>query len=97
LGVLADNLAASIPFCLGMFKLDSSSSPICPTSITIISDEEVKPCLVGAVEWPLTIAASLEAIDMTQQLWFRSELASLGRISGDGVLECAETDQWAML
>jgi hypothetical protein len=97
LEAMADSLAFSIPFCLERFKVDDPSSPIRQTSITLNTNEEIKPYLASLAVWPLTIASSLEGIDVRQQLWFRSELASLGRIIGDGVLECAETDQWAIL
>lgn len=94
---MADSLASTIPFCLERFKADNLHSPIRQASITINTEEEIKPYLASLAVWPLTIASSLEGIDVRQQLWFRSELARLGRITGDSVLECAETDQWVML
>jgi hypothetical protein len=97
LEAMADNLASSIPFCLERFKVDNPNSPIRQTSITLNTNDEIKPYLANLAVWPLAIASSLEGIDVRQQLWFRSELASLGRITGDGVLECVETDQWAIL
>jgi hypothetical protein len=97
LEAMADNLASSIPFCLGRFKVDNPNSPIRQTSITLNTNDEIKPYLANLAVWPLAIASSLDGIDVRQQLWFRSELASLGRITGDGVLECVETDPWAIL
>ena len=97
LEAMADSLASSIPFCLERFKVNNPSSPIRQTSITLNTSEEIKPYLASLAVWPLTVASSLEGIDVRRQLWFRSELVRLGRITGDGVLECAETDQWAIL
>lgn len=97
LRAMADSLASTIPFCLERFKADNLHSSTRQTSITIITDEEIKPYLASLAVWPLTIASSLERIDVRQQLWFRSELAKLGRITGNSVLECAETEQWGIL
>ena len=91
---MADSLASTIPFCLERFKVENPDSQC---SITLNRAEEIKPYLVNFVVWPLTVASSLQGIDVRQQLWFRSELAGLGRIIGDGVLEFAETDQWDIL
>ena len=93
----ADSLASTIPFCLERFKLDHPNSSIRQTSIMLNTNEEIKPCLASLVVWPLTVASSLEGMDVRQQLWFRSELARLGRITGDAVLECAEANQWVIL
>lgn len=98
LQAMADSLASTIPFCLERVKVRSASkSSTCQPSITLNTNEEVKPYLANLVVWPLTIASSLEGIDFRQQLWFRSELARLGRLLGLGVLECAETEQWTTL
>jgi len=44
--------------------------------------------------WPLTLASSVRSVGAKQRLWFRSELAHLGRRVGYGIMECAETDLW---
>jgi len=96
--VMVDNLASSVPFCLQRFKVaDSPNSLPCQYSITLTTNEEIKPYMAGLTIWPLTIASSLEGVDVKQKLWFKTELAHLGRIVGAGVLECAETDQWLEL
>ena len=97
LKTLADHLASSIPFCLERFKVDDSSRLQGQSSITLTTNDDIKPYLATMVVWPLTIASSVTGIDVKQQLWFRSELARLGRVTGDGILEFAETDQWAIL
>ncbi|MCJ1460052.1 hypothetical protein MMC28_010431 [Mycoblastus sanguinarius] len=95
---MAGSLASTIPFCLERFKVaNNPNSPICQTSVTLNTNEEIKPYLASLAVWPLSIATSLEGIDARQQQWFRSELARLGRITGSGVLEYAETDQWTTL
>jgi hypothetical protein len=96
--VMADNLASSVPFCLQRFKVaDSPNSLFCQCSVTLTTNEEIKPYMAGLIVWPLAIASSLEGLDVKQKLWFKTELAQLGRIVGTGVLECAETDQWLEL
>jgi len=97
LNATAESLASSIPFALERFNVDKSSSPINQTSISINTDNRIKPYLASMVMWPLTIASSIEEIDARQQVWFRSELTSLGRITGDGILESTEADEWAIL
>lgn len=99
LNTMADDLASTVPFCLQRFKAvdcpDSSTS--CQNPITLNTNEEIKPYVAISIIWPLTIASSLADVDVKQQLWFRSELARLGRIGGFRVLECAETDRWLEL
>lgn len=91
---MADGLASTIPFCLGRFKVENRKSPTHHASITIAENEEIKPCLANLVIWPLSIASYLKEMDNIQQLWFRSELARLGKVLGDGIIESAETGQW---
>ena len=97
MNTMADNLASTIPFCLERFKVDSSALAEHQPSITLNASEQTMPHLANLVVWPLTIASSLGRIDERQRLWFRSELASLGRLIGNSVLECAETEQWGLL
>lgn len=95
---MANDLASSVPCCLQRFKvIDSPRSSPHQTLITLDTNEEVKPYVAGLIVWPLTIASSLGDLDIKQSLWFRSELARLGRVIGARVLECAETDQWLEL
>lgn len=96
LKAMADSLAFTVPFCLERFELNRTDLPISQTSITLNENEEIKPYLAGLLVWPLSIASSVEGIDMRQQFWFRSELAILGKIIGYDVFECAETDRWAI-
>ena len=98
LKAMADNLASTVPFCLERFKvLDNLDSTIPLTSGMVNNNAETKPYLAGSVTWPVTIASSLQGIDADQKLWFKSELAGLGRITGTGIFECAESTNWRIL
>ena len=97
LETMANNLASTIPFCLNRFKVERSFSPISRRTIKLNTEMRVKPYLATLVVWPLTIASSLDEIDSEQRKWFRSELAQLGTITGDGALEYAASDQWQKL
>lgn len=91
----ADCLASTIPFSLERFKVNRTSLPGQQTSVTLI-DDEIKPYLANLAIWPLTIASSLQGIENKQQKWFRSELAALGKLVGDGVLTYAEAHNWSV-
>lgn len=99
LNTMANDLASSVPFCLQRFKVTDrpDSSPFRHDSITLNTYEDIKPYVALSIIWPLTIASSLRNVDVDLQLWFRSELARLGRLAGFSVLECAETDRWLEL
>ena len=53
-------------------------------------DEEIKPYLARLISWPLLVASTVEGISTMRQRWFRQELSCLGRVTGDGLLECGE-------
>lgn len=94
---MADSLASTIPFCLEKFEVIRSDSPIQQITIEINAYKDNKPYLATLVVWALTIASSRGGVDLQQRLWFKSELAELGRITGEGILECADTDEWPLL
>lgn len=95
LEAMAESLASTIPFCLERFRVDSLQLLDNQTSISLNSKQDIKPSLASLLVWPLSLGAALEGVEPRQQRWFRSELARLGRILGDGVLQCADSDQWA--
>ncbi|KAL8951177.1 MAG: hypothetical protein Q9222_002837 [Ikaeria aurantiellina] len=98
LNTTAEHLASSVPYCLERFQVKRKpSSPSSESRITFNMNEVINPCLANLVVWPLTIASSLRELDIRLQLWFRSQLSSLGKIVGEGILECAESDQWVIL
>ena len=91
---MANGLASTVPFCLERVKLmKDHDSRLRQSSIQINTDEAIRPYLANLVVWPLTIASALQGVESKQQLWFKAQLARLGRITGEGVLECAETEQ----
>ena len=94
---MADSLASSIPYCLGKIKAIGGQSLVDRPSVEVATDDEITPYLVNWVAWPLTVASAIKHIDVDQQLWFRSELARLGRAIGDGVLQCADSNQWVKI
>ncbi|MCJ1414043.1 hypothetical protein MMC32_000368 [Xylographa parallela] len=92
---MANDLASNVPYCLGRFTVAHGSySSSHPTTVTPNANEDINPHLASLLIWPLTIASSIRDMDVQQKLWFRSELARLGRMVGAGVFECAETDHW---
>ncbi|KAL8705954.1 MAG: hypothetical protein Q9201_000948 [Fulgogasparrea decipioides] len=95
---MADSLASTIPYCLDKFKVsDDTNIQSSQASLKPNTGGEIKPYLAYRVVWPLTIASSIAQTDPRQQQWFKSQLAKIGRITGIGVLECAETSHWATL
>jgi hypothetical protein len=99
----AGALASTMPYSLQKIRIAEhgphGSSWISPNlSIALHAEREISPYMASLVTWPLTIASSLEeGLDLEQKLWFRSELANLGRVVGVGVVEFAETDTWFRL
>jgi hypothetical protein len=92
---MANGLASSIPLCLQRFEITKNSDPVSDHQlITLNTNKDIKPCMATLVVWPLTIASSIGDVDVKQKIWFKSELARLGRIVGFGVLECAESNEW---
>ena len=95
---MANDLASTVPFCLQRFQAtDSPNSSSHQNLISVNTNEDIKPHVASLTVWPLSIASSLRHVGVKQKLWFRSELARLGRILGVRLLECAETDQWLEL
>ena len=94
---MANDLAFSIPFCLQRFKVTYRDPRSTADRVILNTEDEIRPHLASLIVWPLTIASSLVDLDSEQVSWFRSELARLGRVTGVGVLESAETHQWLQL
>lgn len=87
MNVMAENLASSVPFCLQKVEGKDSLNFSAVTSV----NEETMPYMVSMIAWPLTIAAGIEDVESELKMRFSSELACLGRLSGIGVFECAES------
>ncbi|EPE24647.1 hypothetical protein GLAREA_08500 [Glarea lozoyensis ATCC 20868] len=95
---MSAGLAASIPFCLERFEFSPNACPIGDQdSIIVKADKQVDPSLATLVVWPLGLGGSLPEVDPDYGQWFKSQLAHLGRVTGAGVLECAENQEWATL
>jgi hypothetical protein len=95
---MSTNVAATIPFCLDRFEVSPGNTPSeNQMKITIKDHGDIEPHLATLVVWSLGLGASLEEIGLEQRQWFQAELAHLGRVTGAGVLECAETHEWATL
>lgn len=85
---MANPLASTISFCLKRFEL----SPVPGCQPALVEDDAIKPWLAGLAVWPLMIAASFDHVDCHQKSWFKAELAEVGTIIGDGVLQEAESE-----
>lgn len=98
LEAMAENLASTVPYCLGRFKAADNLTLVEDQSPSLHNaDEGVKPYQAELMIWPLTIASSLVGTEIQQQRCFKSELAQLGRMTGTSALERAETDDWGNL
>jgi hypothetical protein len=64
LKAMANSLASSIPFCLERVKASFPDSPSREVPVTFNAIEEIKPYLANWIVWPLTVASSLERIDI---------------------------------
>lgn len=89
----ADGLASTIPFVLGRLEMQADES-VRPNGKRSV---EFRPYVAGLAVWQLTFASSLQGVEKRQQYWFRSMLATLGRVTGDGMLGDAKSDDWPVL
>ncbi|KAJ4258961.1 hypothetical protein NW762_008049 [Fusarium torreyae] len=88
-----ERFANDIPFALGRVItkiVDTQGSADSARSADILEpDQGVQPALALFAAWPLTIVSNLDTLASEQRSWFRTQLAQLGRVLGDGALECA--------
>ncbi|KUJ09377.1 uncharacterized protein LY89DRAFT_788253 [Mollisia scopiformis] len=91
---MGNGLASSIPFCFERFSVTQNPESSDDVSITLNIHEDIKPYNASLVLWPLTIATSIGSVERELRLWFRSELARVGKITGFGIAECANTPSW---
>lgn len=87
------SLASTIPFSLERFSFDRDK----PDLIVLNTNTEITPYLINSVVWPLSIASGLEGINFNQLSWFRGELAVLGRLIGDRVIESVGASGWSII
>lgn len=83
----ADNLAATIPQCLGLVYAEGEE-------VQILPEANMKPWQASRAVWPLTIAVSIPDYDDALRRRFKAQLATIGKIVGDGVLQTVLTDEW---
>lgn len=98
LDIMANKLASSIPFCLK--KIEVNKQPdvsLQQESIILAPNRDLRPYVACLAVWPLSIASGLRYLDLGQQLWFRSQLACLGKLVGARFFECADTNHWIEL
>lgn len=91
--VMGESLASTIPSCLERFCFDKDR----PDSIVLNTNTDIPPYLINYVVWPLSIATGIEGLNATQLSWFRCELAALGKLAGDGVIESTGIYAWAIV
>ena len=95
---MANRLASSMPFCLHRIDI-LTKTHLFPQqeSVTLTPYRELKPYVANLVVWPLSIASGLRKLDVGQQIWFRSQLARLGKLVSSRLFECADTRHWMEL
>ncbi|KAE9364868.1 hypothetical protein N431DRAFT_389228 [Stipitochalara longipes BDJ] len=90
----ANDLASIVPFVLGKVKIEYSATAPKQPKVLVNEGADINPCQAIMVIWPLSISAGLRGVHKQQQPWFRSELAGLGKLLGDGIIESAESKNW---
>lgn len=96
---MSDQLAGNIPYCLQRFKpTNTQPNQTSEADLSWYSpDRKIKPYAANQLIWPVGIAAGIINLDPKQREWFKSMLAALGRITGLGVIACADTNNWLRL
>jgi hypothetical protein len=92
----ANNLASAVPFVLGKVQIQLSAASLKQATVLINEGGKLDRSQAITVIWPLSISAGLRGVDREQQRWFRSELAGLGKLLGDGIIGSAESENWIM-
>lgn len=90
---MGESLASTIPFCLERFSIDKDK----PDTILLNPNADITPFLINSVIWPLSIASGVEGVNFRQRSWFRGELAVLGRLIGDRVIESVGVSGWNII
>lgn len=95
---MADNLAASVPYCREKISITKSPDSASISQVVEIKPTaESKPYMTSLTVWPMSLATCFGGVDEEHKKWFRKELGRSGRMLCDRVLEYAETDQWIEL
>lgn len=96
---MSDQLAANIPYCLQRFRPTHGHPGETdePDHIWYSPERKIKPYAANQLIWPIGIAAGITNMDPKQRQWFKSMLSALGKITGLGVIACADTNNWLRL
>ena len=96
LETMTKNLVSTVPFALGRFSANKTEGPDLPLTVTLNTntDKTIPPALALPIIWPLSVISNLDGVKCSHRLWIKAKLAHLGRVLGDGALECAGTDEW---
>ncbi|KAH7313036.1 hypothetical protein BKA65DRAFT_150785 [Rhexocercosporidium sp. MPI-PUGE-AT-0058] len=95
---MANDLASSIPFCRQIVTVTESPDPASQGEVVTVNKNQHEEQHVGATTvWPLSMASSMIRVEVKPGSWFRAELARIGRILYDSVLEGAEREEWLQL
>ncbi|PYI20318.1 hypothetical protein BO99DRAFT_442366 [Aspergillus violaceofuscus CBS 115571] len=92
LKTLARQLMASVPFVLGQVHITENAA-WGVRNATWDKTLPPSPYRASLLVWPLTVASGIDRLE-EQQRWFKAQLGYLGRVTGVGVLECAEGEEW---
>lgn len=85
---LSDSIVSSIPFAVGIVKHEpSNSTSSISGKITLAENVELTPHQANLILWPLMIGSGVIGMSPDKQRWLRSELAEVGRVLGDKVME----------
>ncbi|PYI31172.1 hypothetical protein BP00DRAFT_446792 [Aspergillus indologenus CBS 114.80] len=89
---LARQLMASVSFVLGQVHI-AENAALGVRNATWDKTLPPSPYRASLLVWPLTVASGIDRLEQ-QQRWFKAQLGYLGRVTGVGVLECAEGEEW---
>ena len=93
----ADDMASSLPFCLQKVQNSRQTANSRQNIMRATERDTIKPSMAELTVWPLTIVSGIQELEEKQQLWFRSQLSSVGGMIGDRVIELDKAERWLEL
>jgi hypothetical protein len=97
----ADSMASAVVAFSLLGKVSRKNGTLQPPLVSYNEESasvQVKPSVAGLIVWPLAVAASVAGVEPRQQKWFRSELARIGKLVGNGFFELAASSaEWTIL
>lgn len=94
LSEMADSLASTVPYALERIRIRDPNSLETASSVITNTNNDFKPYLANSIVWPLSVACGLQCLSDKQHTWYKEELAAIGRMIGDGLLESANIAEW---